>query len=208
MNELVGHEKRASWQAEDFLEVSGEGIERVNQAALSIPDSSCPEQRLFREQGDQEDHLRSIRDKLLGLHFYKEGELKQRKRYVLLPHPSMLLEGPWDWPRQMMDLGLATERLEEHWRAPRVIVGLYQSGHQARPLATSLNNNKDDFLVNNVLLLGKMYIGLHKFKNLKVKPTFCAFYNEFICPQSNEKEKCNKSVVLYRRIWFTGQQTF
>ncbi len=35
----------------------------------------------------------------------------------------------------------------------------------------------------------------------------CAFYNEFISysPQSEEKEKCNKSFVLYRRILFTGK---
>ncbi len=37
------------------------------------------------------------------------------------------------------------------------------------------NNNKDDFLVNNILLPGKFY--KHKSKYLNVKPTFSAFYN-------------------------------
>ncbi len=40
-----------------------------------------------------------------------------------------------------------------------------------------MNNTKDDFLVNNIFLLEKFYV--HKSKNLKVKPMFCAFYKEF-----------------------------
>ncbi len=40
-----------------------------------------------------------------------------------------------------------------------------------------LNNSKDDFLVNGILM-GKYYI--HKSRYLKVKPAFCAFHNEFV----------------------------
>ncbi len=70
-----------------------------------------------------------------------------------------------------------------------------------------MNNNKDDFLVNNVLLLGKLYI--HKSKYLKMKPTFCAVYKEFIsftkALKVMKKKKYFKSFVLYRRILFTGK---
>ncbi len=41
-----------------------------------------------------------------------------------------------------------------------------------------MNNSKDDFLVNSILMMGKFYI--HKSKYLKVKPDFCAFHKEFV----------------------------
>ncbi len=41
-----------------------------------------------------------------------------------------------------------------------------------------MNNSKDAFLVNSILMMGKFYI--HKSKYLKVKPAFCAFHNEFV----------------------------
>ncbi len=68
-DDSVGLESFMQTAVKIFLEVSGEGIERVNQASLRVPDSSCPEQRSSREQGDQEVQLRSLRYKLLGLHF-------------------------------------------------------------------------------------------------------------------------------------------
>ncbi len=41
-----------------------------------------------------------------------------------------------------------------------------------------MDNNEWDFLVNNILILGKFYI--HKCKYMKVKPRFNVFHNEFL----------------------------
>ncbi|KAF7643665.1 hypothetical protein LDENG_00235560, partial [Lucifuga dentata] len=42
----------------------------------------------------------------------------------------------------------------------------------------SVINKKDEFLINNIVILGKFYI--HKSKYMKVKPRFCVFHNEFL----------------------------
>lgn len=55
------------------------------------------------------------------------------------------------------------------------------------------DNYKDDFLVNNILILGKFFI--HKSKYMKVKPRFGVFHNEFLSYIKALKLMKNKNVV-------------
>ncbi len=61
-----------------------------------------------------------------------------------------------------------------------------------------LNNSKDDFLVNSILMMGKYYI--HKSRYLKVKPAFCAFHNEFVLYTKSKVMKGKNAINLFSII--------
>ncbi len=61
-----------------------------------------------------------------------------------------------------------------------------------------LNNSKDDFLVNSILMMGKSYI--HKSRYLKVKPAFCAFHNEFVLYTKAKVMKGKNAINLFSII--------
>ncbi len=66
-----------------------------------------------------------------------------------------------------------------------------------------MDNSKDDFLVNSILMMGKFYI--HKLKYLKVKPTFCAFHNEFVLYTKALKVMKGKNAINLFSIIITGK---
>ncbi len=61
-----------------------------------------------------------------------------------------------------------------------------------------LNNSKDDFLVNSILMMGKFDI--HKSRYLKVKPAFCAFHNEFVLYTKAKVMKGKNAINLFSII--------
>lgn len=56
-----------------------------------------------------------------------------------------------------------------------------------------MDNTKDDFLVNVIVVLCKFYI--HKSKFMKVKPRFCGFHNEFLSYSKSLKVMKTKNAV-------------
>lgn len=62
-----------------------------------------------------------------------------------------------------------------------------------------MDNNECDFLVNNIVILGKFYI--HKCKFMKVKPRFISFHNEFLAfTKALKIMKSKNAMKLFRLI--------